>query len=337
MFNKLAKIAFVAIAAIALSACSKIEIDVSPTEVAYLYKTDIYDSKRYNPGSDYERKMPLQSKYQLLVIDYATVVVPFDISYTLTDKENKTRVISTANITFRLKRNENDNKDLQFSEDENAQFFTQKINAAKNGNIYRIAPQAVFSRLMNETLDRVFREEYTNQELYPDFDSIEKNVTQMRDSIKEKLIVEADKHNIEIIGLSIASPVVPDPIQTSRDKMLELRQNALNDTTELQIKANQAAARMAVATREALNDVVLDRIVSGNVDKGYLLIKTFNRAIDEKSPLNLSITPDFMRYLEKDSGSASKKSDNDMFDTLNGMSDEELKAFFSRSPETKKQ
>jgi hypothetical protein len=336
MFNKLAKIAFVAIAALGLTACDRTDIDVSPTEVAYLYKTDIYDSERYNPGSDYEYKMPFQTKYQLLVIDYATVVVPFNIKYTLTDKENKTTVESTAKITFRLKRNKEDHEDYQFSEDKIAQFFTQKINAVKNENIYRITPQAVFNRLMNETLDRVFREEYTNQELYPDFDSIEKNVTQMRDSIKEKLIVEADKHNIEIIGLSIASPVVPEPIQTSRDKMLELRQNALNDTTELQIKANQAAARMAVATREALNDVVLDRIVSGNVDKGYLLIKTFNRAIDEKSPLNLSITPDFMRYLEKDSGSASKN-DNDMFDTLNGMSDEELKAFFSRSPETKKQ
>ena len=83
MFKKLTKIAFVAIAAIGLSACSKFDIDVSQQKSLIFYKKDIYNSDRYNPGSDYEYRLPFQTKYQLLVVDYATVVVPFHIKYTL--------------------------------------------------------------------------------------------------------------------------------------------------------------------------------------------------------------------------------------------------------------
>lgn len=330
MFKKIFTSLMLFAMALSLSGCS-FEFSVSPNETAYLYKTDIYESTRYNPGSDYEFVLPFETKRQMLSIDYGTTTVPFTIDYTLTDKENKTRVQSNAIITFRLLRNPDDTKKLEFKDDKYAQFYTENIKPTSNGQgFYRIEPEIVFKRLMNETLDKVFRKEFTDLERYPDFDSIEANIDVIRDRIKEQLVISSKDAKIEIVGLSISSPLVPDPIQTSRNKMLELQQDALNNTKELEIKAQMAAGRMAVDVRESINDVVLDRI-AGQVDKGYLLIKTFNRAIDEKAPLNLTITPDFMRYLENESSDKNNTSNNEMFDKLNKMSDAELQEYFSRS------
>ncbi len=330
MFKKLTKILTLTVAALGLTGCGFLDVTVSPTEVAYVYKTDIYESERYNPGNDYIVTYPFESKRQILVLNYGTFVEKFDIKYTLTDKENKTTVESTAYITYKLMKSPNDSKDLKFSDDKNAQYFTSNFNAQKGGeNRLILNPELIFKRSMNETMDKVFREEYTNLNKYPDFNSIESSVVQMQKAIKKKLTESALNSKIEIIGVKIESPVVPDPIQTSRNNMLRLKQNALNDIKELEIKSNQASARMAVDVREAINDVTLDRI-AGEVDKGYLLIKTFNRAIDEKSPLNLTITPDLMRYLEKDNKQSSKGTNN-LIDTYNKMTDQELQEYFSRS------
>lgn len=330
MFNKISKLFVVMVTALTLSGCGAFDIAVAPSETAYLYKTDIYDSTRYNPGSDYEMSAPYATDYQLLKIDYGTTTTKFNIDYTLRDKKNKTRVLSTAFITYRLVRNENDTSELQFKDDLNAQYYTKNIKAvAASRGIYVISPEAVFKRLMNETLDKSFRQEFTNQTLYPDFNAIEGNVEQIRDRIKKELTLSARDVKIEIVGLSISSPTVPLPIQESRDNMLKLQQDALNNATELKIKSDMAAGRMAVEARQAINDVVLDRITTGNVNMSYLLIKTFNRAIDEKAPLNLTITPDLMRYLESD-GKKNSSGKNDMFSTLNNMSNKQLQEYFAR-------
>lgn len=332
MFKKM-KIFTVMIIGAMLSGCT-FEFSVSPNETAYLYKTDIYESKRYNPGSDYQFILPFETKRQILFIDYGTTTTEFPIDYTLTDKQNKTRVISKAIITYKLSRNPNDSRDLQFKDDLYSQYFTKNVKARSNGEQrFLISPNDVFDRLMNETLDKEFRKEFTNQDKYPDFDSIEGNIEVIRDRIKEALVVSAKDVNIEIIGLSIQSPVVPDTIQESRDNMLKLQQEALNTTKELQIKSDLAAGRMAVDVREAINEVIVDKI-AGVVNKEYLLIKTLNRAIDNKLPINLSLIP-FMRNIREteDSGKNQQQNEKESIETFNkykDMTNEELIKEFSK-------
>mgnify|MGYP005992884745 CR=1 FL=1 len=116
----------------------------------------------------------------------------------------------------------------------------------------------------------------------------------IRDAVKEELTKEAIKVRILVTGVSIESPEVPTAIFESRNKMLELQQEQLNTVKELEIRSNLAAGQMAVDVREAINSVVLDRITTGNVNMSYLFLKTLKSSIDSGSPMNLSVTPDFM-------------------------------------------
>lgn len=332
MYCKKVATSLLVVLTLALTGCG-FDIDVEPTSVAYVYKKDINNSTRYNPGSDYKLSAPFATDYQMLTIDYSSSKVSFPIKYTLTDKENKTEVKSKATITYRLMRNPKDNPDLQFSEDETVQYYVSRIKPSVEkivgGKRYRISPEQVFAQLMNETLDRVFRAEFTNQEKYPDFNAIEANVMSIRNAVKEELMKEAIKVRILVTGVSIESPAVPTAILESRNKMLELQQDQLNTVKELEIRSNLAAGQMAVDVREAINSVVLDRITTGNVNMSYLFLKTLKSSIDSGSPMNLSVTPDFMRYLESDGGNKDKGSD-DMFEKLNSMNDQELVEFFSK-------
>lgn len=318
---------------------NKYDLNIKPTETAYLYQKDIYKSERFNPGSDYRIHVPFTANYQTSIVDYSTTRTEFDINYTLTDKENKTRVVAKAVITYRLMRNPDDSTDLQFKDDEYAQFFISNIKPSRRSLslIYDIEPSVAFNQLMNETLDRVFRGEFTNQDLYPDFNSIEGSIFEIRDNIKTRLVSEAKKVFIEIVGVSISSPVVPAPIENSRNKMLELQQEQLNTVKELEVKSSLAAGQMAVDVRDAINNVVIDRIVTGNTNSSYLFLKILDRAVETKAPMTLSVTPDFMRYLDKDSernstgGRASDRPDpNDYFDKFKDMTNEEMVEHFKR-------
>lgn len=332
MYCKKIVTSLIVVLTLGLTGCG-FDINVDPTSVAYVYKKDINESTRYNPGSDYKLSAPFATDYQMLTVDYSSSKITFPIKYTLTDKENKTEVKSRATITYRLMRNPKDNPNLQFSEDESVQYYVSRIKphvvSSSRGRSYVVSPEAVFAQLMNETLDRVFRAEFTNQEKYPDFNAIEANIMNIRDAVKEELTKEAIKVRILVTGVSIESPEVPTAIFESRNKMLELQQEQLNTFKELEIRSNLAAGQMAVDVREAINSVVLDRITTGNVNMSYLFLKTLKSSIDSGSPMNLSVTPDFMRYLESDGQNKADGSD-DMFEKLNGMTDQQLVEFFSK-------
>lgn len=330
------KISVAVVAIAGLSGCGSHDIDISPSQTGYVYKNDIADSTRYNGGSDYVWVFPFEADYKTLIIDYGTDSSDYPINFNLTTKENKTRVKATATIIYRLIRNPEDtNGEMEFNDDQYVKFYAQNIAANKvDDNVLQISASDVYSKYMVEHLDKSFRTVFTNSDKYPDFDSVESNIENIQSEVKNKLTKVASNAKIEIIGVRISDVEVPTPIQESRDKMLELQQDELNQTQELLIKSRTAAHRMAVDVREAINQVTLDQI-AGQTNKSYMFIKTLNRAIEEKAPLNLSITPDFMRYLEGNNESGTTNSQK-LIDTMNGMTDEELVKFFTKETTTNK-
>lgn len=332
MKKLLMKLSIAVIAISGLSGCGTHDIDVAPSQTAYVYQKDIADSDRYNGGSDYVWVFPLEADYKTLIIDYGTASSDYPINFNLTTKENKTRIKATATVIYRLIRNPND-KDgsMEFNEDEYVKFYAQNITAEKvENNLLKIDAYSVYSKYMIEHLDKSFRTVFTDSDTYPDFDSVESNIENIQVAVKDRLTAVAENAKIEIIGVRISDVEVPKPIQDSRDTMLKLQQDELNQKEELQIKSRTAAHRMAVDVREAINQVTIDKI-AGQTNKSYMFIKTLNRAIDEKAPLQLSITPDFMRYLDESKGSGNNSTNADLINQISNMSDEELVNYFNKN------
>lgn len=332
MKNLILKLSIAATAIFGLSGCGSHDIDISPSQTGYVYKNDIAKSTRYNGGSDYVWVLPFEADYKTLILDYGTASLDYPIQFNLRNIENKTQIKAKATIVFRLIRNPADvDGELDFKDDDYVQFYSKNITAIKHSaHIMSITPESVYNKYMVEHLDKTFREVITDPTAYPDFDSVESNIEAIQKKVKERLTDAAINARIEIIGVRLSDVEVPEPIQRSRNKMLELQQDELNQVEELKIKTRNTSHRMAVEVREAINQVTLDKI-AGQTNKSYMFIKTLNRAIDEKAPLNLSITPDFMRYLDGDTQKGRVADNSDIIEQMNNMTNEELVAHFSKT------
>ena len=327
----LKKILITCIFVLSLTGCRN-DVNVSSTQVAYDYSKDINKAVRFNPGSNYYRTWPFEAEHKLLTFDYGVFEILYNYSFTLPNKAQKVTIKGTSSIYVQLKRNPLDkDRTLSFNNDDYIKYWAENVPAT-NG---QINASSVYIKLMGEANDDAFRNSFLENKSYKTFDDIEKNMKSIRDDIKQKLNDNASKYKLEIVAIKVSDPIVPAPIEDSRNKMLKLEQDQLNQIKELEISANLASKRMAVAVREALNDVMLDQI-AGQTNKQYLLIKFLNRAVDEKSPLTLSLTPDFMRYLNEDNTSNNNTNSNNVnhnqtISKLKDMSDQELQAFFKKA------
>lgn len=313
---------------LSLTGCTN-DVVVSSTQVAYDYSENLFDAERYNPGSDYYRVYPWEADHKQLVFDYGVFEIPYDYSFTLPNEAQKVTIKGTSTIYVQLKRNPEDkNRNMPFKNDEYVKYWAENVPAI-NG---QINGSSVYKKLMGEATDNAFRSAFLENESYQTFDDIEQNMKSIRDSIKEKLNKNSSKYKLDITAIKVSDPIVPLPIENSRNEMLKLEQNQLNQVKELEISTNLAAKRMAVAVREAINDVTLDQI-AGQTNKQYLLLKMLNRSIEEKAPLSLSLTTDFMRYLDegKYSSKQEKNLSNDMISKFKNMSDQELQDFFKKA------
>jgi hypothetical protein len=325
-------------AVLLVSGCSFVDIDVRGTEVAHSYEKDINEAERYNPGSDYFMKTLGDVDPRILYVDYGVQSLPFVATYTL-PTEQKISIVVEAEILFRLKKNPKDtNNNMSYSEDEYVQYFSTSVSPLADGSrdyALKVAPLTLWNKLMSEPTDLAFRSVFTDANTYNSFDSVESSIVEIQKSIKEELVQQALLHKIEVVGIKIKDIPVPTEIATARGKNLQLSQEAINQVQELKILARNAGMQMAVDVRYAMNNVIVDNLVSSQIDKGYMFMETLRKGVDKGNAMEINITPDFMRYLEKgDTGqkasSAEVKKSDDLFNKLNSMTDAQLMEHFTK-------
>lgn len=319
----------VSVAALSMTACGYFDVNVASTEVAYVYKQDINDSKRYNSGSDYIITYPFEVDHKMLTIDYGTSVREFKATYTL-PTEQKISIDVVAEIIYQLKRNPKDEKNnLSYREDEYAQFFAQNIKPLSRGDYYLIDGETVYTKMMAEHEDLAFRTVLSDKVTYSTFDLVESNIQTIQGKVKESLIEKAKNSYIEIIGVRIKDIPVPEEIATGRKQALSLQQKATNKLAEIDNALKIMAKQTAVDARKAMNDVIVDSLVASQVDKSYMLLEIFREAAANDSPFNVSFTPDFMRYVESDNSKREVDPKSvELFNKLNTMSEQELANYF---------
>ena len=321
-----------------VSGCSFVDVDVRGTEVAHSYEKDINQATRYNPGSDYFTKTIGEVDPRILYVDYGVQSLPFVATYTL-PTEQKISIQVEAEILFRLKKNPNDkNNKMTYAEDKYVQYYSTSVSPVGDGTrdyALKVVPVSLWNKLMSEPTDLAFRSVFTDAETYESFDSVESSIVEIQKSIKAELVQQASVHMIEVVGVKIKDIPVPTEIATARGKNLKLSQEAINQVQELQILARNAGMQMAVDVRYAMNNVIVDNLVSSQIDKGYMFMETLRRGVDKGNAMEINITPDFMRYLEKgNSGktesSAEVKKSDELFNKLNGMTDDQLMKHFTK-------
>jgi hypothetical protein len=317
------------------SGCSFVDIDVLSTEVAYKYKSDINDSTRFNPGSDYFIHFPLEADPRVLYVDYGIKTSKFKANYTLPTKQ-KISIAVEAEIIYRFKRNPLDKGlNLDFSKDDHVKYFTSSVSPTHNIRDFglTVSPKNLWDKVMSEPTDLAFRSVFTDAKTYPSFDDVERSIVSIQTSIKEALTTAANLHYIEIIGVKIKDIPVPLPISESRGENLRLTQEAINQVQALRIQARNASMKMAVDVRYAMNEVIIDKLVAGQTDKGYMLMETLRKGVEKGNAMEINITPDFMNYLEKGNekiGKKDKKLRAELFNKLNKMDDVELMNHFAK-------
>ncbi len=320
----------VSVTALSMNACTFFDINVESTAVSYVYIKDINDSERYNSGSDYEVNYPFQPDRKMLTIDYGTSVQPFKAIYTLPTAQ-KISIEVNAEIIYQLKRNPEDkDNNLSYSNDKYAQFFAQNIKPKQTGtDYYLIDGETVYNKMMAEHEDLAFRAVFNDSKTYTSFDDVESNIQKIQQQVKESLTQKAKNSYIEIIGVRIKDIPVPEEIATGRKQALALQQNATNKLAEIDNALKIMAKQTAVDARKAMNDVIVDKLVSSQVDKSYMLLEIFREAAANDSPFNVSFTPDFMRYVEQDSVKTQPNAESvELFNKLNAMTESELANYF---------
>lgn len=317
------------------SGCTFVDVDVLSTEVAYKYSSDINKSTRYNPSSDYFVHVAFEAAPRILYVDYGIKTSPFNATYTLPTKQ-KISINVDAEILYRFKRNPLD-KDLNlaFSADDHVKYFTSSVSPTSSNRDYGlvVSSEQLWDKVMSEPTDLAFRSVFTDAKTYPSFDDVESSIVAIQTSIKKALTTAADLHYIEIIGVKIKDIPVPLPISESRGENLRLTQEAINQVQALRIQARNASMKMAVDVRYAMNEVIIDKLVAGQTDKGYMLMETLRKGVEKGNAMEINITPDFMNYLEKDNGNIDRKDKSSrtaLFNKLNNMNDAELMNYFAK-------
>jgi len=321
-----------------LSGCSKVQVDVRGSETAYKYTQDINDADRYNAGSDYFYVFPFEISPRIIYVDYAIQSVPFEATYTL-PTEQKISITVKAEILFKLERNPLDkNSELSYAEDQYMQYFTESVSAIPNNNrdfALNISPLSMWNKVMAEPTDLAFRSVFTDAKKYDSFDSVESSIVLIQKQIKEELSAQAAKHHLSVVGVKIEDVPVPLEIGVSRDKNLKLTQESINQIQELEILTKNAAMKMAVDVRYAMNSAIIDKLVLGHTNKGYKFLEILRMGMEKGNAMQINITPDFMRYLDEDSNKADSysneqlKSSNDLFEKLSAMDDKQLTDYFN--------
>lgn len=320
----------ISVVALSMSACTFFDVNVESTAVSYVYIQDINDSKRYNSGSDYLVNYPFQPDRKMLTIDYGTSVREFKATYTL-PTEQKISIEVNAEIIYKLKRNPDDqNNLLPYKDDKYAQFFAQNIKPKQLSNdYYLIDGDAAYSKLMAEHEDLAFRAVFNDAKTYNSFDKVETSIQNIQQQVKSSLSSKASESSIEIVGVRIKDIPVPEEIADGRKKALSLQQDATNKLAEIENSLKIMAKQTAVDARKAMNDVIVDQLVSSQVDKSYMLLEIFREAAANDSPFNVSFTPDFMRYVESDNSKRQVDPKSvELFNKLNSMSEKELADYF---------
>lgn len=322
---------FLVLTTLLLTGCHRVFIDVSPSQSMYLYKKDISKSDRYNAGSNYVWQWPLEVRYKSLFIDYGIQESKFESTYVIESGTTRLNIPVKATIQHRLIRNPQDNGKLSYKDDKHVQFFTQVV-ASQTYN-----SETIYRRLLREKEDIIFRNAFrkTDQKgnlVYDTFDKVEISIPRIREEVSAELSKAAKEYFIEIVGVRIEDLEVPHAIMEARNDNLKLQQQELNKTLEIEMNLRLAASSLVQRVREAINDVIVDQIIAGQVDKGYLLIKTFQEAA-KHGQLNASFTPDFMRYIETNgkadaSNQKSLEEARVMFDKLRSMSNDQMMNYF---------
>lgn len=318
------------------SGCSFVDVDVKSTEVAYQYKSDINNSVRYNPSSDYFMHWPFEADPRILYVDYGIQSSPFSATYTLPTKQ-KISITVNAEILYRFQRNPLDeNSKLPFNQDKHVQYFTTSVTPQNDNRDFgsTVSSSSLWNKVMSEPTDLTFRSVFTDAKAYPSFDAVESSIVEIQNAIKKSLTTEAKKHYIEIVGVKINDIPVPKPISDSRGENLRLSQEAINQVQALRIQARNASMKMAVDVRYAMNEVIIDQLVAGQTDKGYMLLETLRKGVEKGNSMEINITPDFMNYLDKGNSNGVKKDQKartKLFEKLNNMNDKELMEHFSKS------
>tara|TARA_B100000700_G_scaffold230615_1_gene255046 strand:- start:16323 stop:17333 length:1011 start_codon:yes stop_codon:yes gene_type:complete len=320
-----------------LTGCSRVYIDVGPSQTGYLYQEDIHDSKRYNSGTDYVFHFPLETPYRILKVDYSIQQSTFSAEYTLEGSETKISLPIKAEISYRLKRNPKDNGSLPFSQDKYVKYWMDITGSSPNAtNVYK----KVALQIEDTAFREAFRKKDENGNLvYQSFDDIERNIKTIRDDAKKYLSKNLSEHYIEIVAVRLNDLEVPKAIADSRSKNLELQQDEINQTREIEMKLRLASMKLVQRVREAINDVMVDKIVASQVDKGYLMVEVLREAA-QSGGMNVSITPDFLRYVEDGNGSSTIQQDNlkeaaELFNKLKSMSDKEMQDYFMNNLKSK--
>jgi regulator of protease activity HflC (stomatin/prohibitin superfamily) len=327
----------IATSILTLTGCSFVDVDVRSTETGYMYQEDINDSQRYNPGSDYFTHWIGEVDPRIIYTDYGIKTIPFSASYTL-PTEQKITIDVEAEILFKLQRNpkEKNGQYLTYSEDDYVRYFAESVSPiADKSRDYAliVSPIELWTKLMSEPTDLAFRSIFTDADTYSSFDIVESSIVEIQKALKEQLGEKSNNHYIEVVGIKIKDIPVPAPIADSRAENLRLGQNAINQVRELEIKSRNAAMQMAVDVRYAMNDVIVDGIVSSKIDKGYMLMETLRKGVENGNSMEINLTPDFIRYLEGSGTQNSNKqsnADKELFDKLNKMTDEELMTYFKK-------
>ena len=325
--------AIVATTAMFLSGCSFVDYSVSSSEVGYIYQEDINDSLRANPGSDYVVKLPFEPDYTSLYVDYGVKETKFKSKYTIYGEETRINLPVNATIVHRLKRNPKDNGSLQFKDDEYVKYWASLVSGSKG---VVISSEQVYNRMMVEIQDTAFRDAFRKKDengnlVYDSFDSVEIAIPDIREYVSEALKKEGEQHKLEIVAVRIDDLEVPDSIADARAENLRLQQAEINQTLEIEMQLRLAAKNLVKRVREAINDITVDQLIANQVDKGYLMIKVFQEAA-ENGGLSASFTPDFMRYVEKDTSkevdSETLKESRKMYEQLRGMTNDEMMNYF---------
>lgn len=317
--------------ALILTGCDTVDINASSTQTAYLYQKDINDSKRYNAGSDYKFRLPLQPKYKVLYMDYSRASSDFNSSYTLRTQD-KISVEVSATVFFELKRNPKDTDGkLQYKDDEYVKFFSQKIKPFENGYNHMISPNQAYVSLMKEAENTAFRLAFTNPN-YNSFEDIEDNIEKIRNDIKEKLIQAGNEVFINIVNVTINDIPVPPQIKDAREKALTLNQQESNQVKEIEMALRLQASEQVKRVRAALNDIYIDRMYSNNVNPTYMIVDSMKVAA-EKGSLDITLSPSFMEFIDKNyqaSRDEVSEEDKQLFDKLSNMTNDELHQMFSK-------
>lgn len=322
---------FIAVLMVAfISGCSFVDYEVKSSQVAYIYQSDINNSNRANPGSDYVIKFPFEPEYRMLVVDYGVSETQFTSNYTIYGDETRINLPVTATIVHRLKRNPKDDGNLPFEQDEYVKYWSSLTSETINSS-------AIYNKMMTEIQDSAFRNAFRKRDengelIYSNFDAVEVAIPDIRDSVRKQLEEQAAQHFLEIVAVRIEDLTVPESIADARAENLRLQQSEINQTLKIEMQLRLAAMDLVKRVREAINDITVDQLIANQVDKGYLMIKVFQDAA-AKGGLNASFTPDFLRYIEgernvSDVNKEALEKSRQLYDTLRGMSNEEMMEYF---------